>query len=92
MVVYLNNGKGFNATPIVISNIYNQGEYSASYDPVWGSIEGTINSSVMTTLIDINGDGLLDRVMNVWNGQIGSQIRQSTVQLFHRTVEQWAVS
>ena len=64
-LVYLNNGKGFNSSPIVVSNIYNQGEYSGSDTPVWGSIEGTINNSVMTTLIDINGDGLLDRVMNV---------------------------
>jgi len=77
-LVYLNNGKGFNSTPIVVSNIYNQGEYSASDTPVWGSIEGTINQSVMTTLIDINGDGLLDRVMNVWNGQVGSGDDAST--------------
>jgi len=77
-LVYLNNGKGFNSSPIVVSNIYNQGEYSGSDTPVWGSIEGTINNSVMTTLIDINGDGLLDRVMNVWNGQVGSADDVST--------------
>ena len=87
-LVYLNNGKGFNATPIVVSNIDNQGEYSGSYDPVWGSIEGTINGSVMTTLMDVNGDGLLDRVMNVYNGQIDNQNVSSTVQLLSRPVEQ----
>lgn len=81
-LVYLNNGKGFNATPVVVSNIDNQGEYNGSYIPVWGSIEGTINQSVVTTLMDINGDGLLDRVMNVYNGQVQNQDVSSTSNYF----------
>jgi len=73
--VYLNNGHGFNTTPIVLTNINNQGQYAiysgTTADPFW-SPEGTGNpngsnaGSEVTTLMDINGDGLLDRVMTVY--------------------------
>ena len=81
-LVYLNNGKGFNSTPIVVSNIDNQGEYNSSYIPNWASMQGTINGSVVTTLMDVNGDGLLDRVMNVYNGNYQNQDASSTSNYF----------
>ena len=74
--VYLNNGHGFNSTPITLTNIENQGHYtiySGTTDDPWWSPQGSGNSSGLnagsqvTTLIDINGDGLLDRVMAVYN-------------------------
>lgn len=67
-LVFLNNGHGFDTTPIVVTNIQNQGQYSQSEAPVWWSMEG-FNSGYgnVTTLIDINGDGLLDRVMAVYD-------------------------
>jgi RHS repeat-associated protein len=65
--VYLNNGHGFNTTPIVLTNIENQGQYQMSSGALpWWSPEGSYNGSAITTLMDINGDGLLDRVMAVY--------------------------
>ena len=73
--VYLNNGHGFNSTPITLTNIENQGHYtiySGTTDDPWWSPQGSGNSSgpnagsQVTTLIDINGDGLLDRVLAVY--------------------------
>ncbi len=64
--VYLNNGHGFNTTPITLTNIENQGHYSLSTDVPWWSPQGTYYGSDITALIDINGDGLLDRVMGVY--------------------------
>ena len=65
--VYLNNGHGFNTTPIVLTNIENQGQYQMSSGALpWWSPEGSYNGSAITTMMDINGDGLLDRVMAVY--------------------------
>ena len=73
--VYLNNGHGFNTSPIVLTNIENEGHYavySGTADDPWWSPQGSGNSlgpnanSQVTTLIDINGDGLLDRVLGVY--------------------------
>ncbi|MGH7952438.1 MAG: toxin TcdB middle/N-terminal domain-containing protein, partial [Limisphaerales bacterium] len=66
-LVYLNNGHGFNTTPITVSGIENQGNWSRSYEPDWWSMQGSYYGSALTTLIDINGDGLLDRVMSVYD-------------------------
>lgn len=64
-LVYLNNGHGFNTTPIILTNIENQGHYTTA-DVPWWSPEATYSGSVVTTLVDINGDGLLDRVLAVY--------------------------
>ncbi|MGA2279421.1 MAG: RHS repeat-associated core domain-containing protein [Verrucomicrobiota bacterium] len=65
--VYLNNGHGFNTTPITVTNIENQGHYSTSTDAPWWSPQGSVDGyGNVTTLIDIDGDGLLDRVMAVY--------------------------
>ena len=65
--VYLNNGHGFNTTPITLTNIENQGHYNLSVDSPWWSPQGSVDGyGVVTTLMDINGDGLLDRVMAVY--------------------------
>ena len=65
--VYLNNGHGFNTTPITLTNIDNQGHYGLyNGDLPWWSPEGNYYGSQITTMIDINGDGLLDRVMGVY--------------------------
>ncbi|MGH7977973.1 MAG: toxin TcdB middle/N-terminal domain-containing protein, partial [Limisphaerales bacterium] len=63
--VYLNNGHGFNTTPVVLTNIENEGQYNLvdGDNAMWG-IQGTLFGN-LTTLIDINGDGLLDRVLAV---------------------------
>ena len=70
-LVYLNNGHGFNPTPIHVTGISCQGRFLLAGSP-WWSVQGTVgltdidnpnNGSAVTTLIDINGDGLLDRVM-----------------------------
>jgi RHS repeat-associated protein len=63
--VYLNNGHGFNTNPIVLTNIENEGHYSSS-DVPWWSPQGSYSGSAITTLVDINGDGLLDRVLAVY--------------------------
>jgi RHS repeat-associated protein len=68
-LVYLNNGHGFDTTAIVVTNIESQGQ---SADPGWwGPQSSYIDGSVAVTLMDINGDGLLDRVMTVY-GNSGS--------------------
>ena len=70
-LVYLNNGHGFNPTPIHVTGIDCQGRFLLTGSP-WWSVQGTVGltdvdnpnyGSAVTTLIDINGDGLLDRVM-----------------------------
>jgi RHS repeat-associated protein len=66
-LVYLNNGRGFDTSPIVVSNIENQGQWSRSFTPVLWSMQGSDSSGTITTLMDINGDGLLDRVMKVYD-------------------------
>jgi len=65
-LVYLNNGKGFNTTPVKVP-IDAQGNTG---DRGWCGINFTDangDNSVVTTLIDLNGDGLLDRVMKVYD-------------------------
>jgi RHS repeat-associated protein len=65
--VYLNNGHGFNTTPITLTNIENEGHYSLSTDVPWWSPQGAADGyGNVTTLVDINGDGLLDRVLAVY--------------------------
>ena len=67
-LVYLNNGHGFNSTPIVVTNIQNQNQNSQSISPVFWSPQGFISGyGNVTTLMDIDGDGLLDRVMAVYD-------------------------
>jgi RHS repeat-associated protein len=66
-LVYLNNGRGFDTSPIVVSNIENQGNWTRSSPPTWWSMQGSDSSGTITTLTDINGDGLLDRVMKVFD-------------------------
>jgi len=67
-LVYLNNGHGFNSSPIVVTNIFNQGQNTVGITPNWWSMEGEVSGAgVVSTLIDINGDGLLDRVMAVYD-------------------------
>jgi len=88
-LVYLNNGHGFNTTPIVVTGINNQGHYNSAstIDSPWWSVQGTGTTgfeldSQITTLIDINGDGLLDRVMSVYgNGSSGIVSNYFLVQL-----------
>jgi len=64
--VYLNNGHGFDSTPIELTNIYNQGHPGSTDEYPYWSVQGADpNGNLLTTLIDINGDGLLDRVMSV---------------------------
>ena len=64
-LVYLNNGHGFNTNPIIVTNISNEGHY-LSNDLDWWSPEAFYYGSEITGLIDINGDGLLDRVLAVY--------------------------
>ena len=63
-LVYLNNGHGFNTTPIVVTNILDQ---SQSGDRGWWGIQTAYTGGAVVSLIDMNGDGLLDRVMAVYN-------------------------
>jgi len=71
-LVYLNNGHGFNTQAITVSGIENQGHFSSTMDLAWWSMQASDPSSgnVITTMMDINGDGLLDRVMTVVNNAI----------------------
>ena len=85
-LVYLNNGHGFNTTPITVTGINNQGQYGNTASP-WWSVQGTGTyargpelDSLITTLIDINGDGLLDRVMSVYDS--GNGVANSTSNYF----------
>ena len=71
-LVYLNNGHGFDTNAIHVTNIFNQSIGSSSpNDPGWWGIESSYSGSTVVTLMDINGDGLLDRVMTVY-GNSGS--------------------
>ena len=71
-LVYLNNGHGFNTTPITVQGVENQGHYSSTMDLAWWSMQASDPNSgnVITTMMDINGDGMLDRVMTVVNNAI----------------------
>ena len=68
-LVYLNNGHGFNTTPILVTNIYDQSVIAGNNDANdagwWGPQSSYSDGSIAVTLMDINGDGLLDRVMTV---------------------------
>jgi RHS repeat-associated protein len=80
-LVFLNNGHGFNSTALVVTNIENQGQYSQSFSPVFWSMQGSVSGyGNVSTLMDINGDGLLDRVMAVYDN--GSGIANSTSNYF----------
>jgi RHS repeat-associated protein len=68
-LVYLNNGHGFDTTAIVVTNIESQGQSTDA--GWWGPQSSYSDGSVAVTLMDINGDGLLDRVMTVY-GNSGS--------------------
>ena len=66
-LVYLNNGRGFDTTPIKVP-IDNEGVSPASRE--WDGLswfDPNNGNSTVTTLIDMNGDGLLDRVMKVYD-------------------------
>jgi RHS repeat-associated protein len=79
--VYLNNGTGFNTNPIVLTNIYNQGHYIIGTDFAWWSPQCSDSSGdLLTTMIDINGDGLLDRVMKVYDN--GNGVANTTSNYF----------
>lgn len=67
-LAFLNNGHGFNSSPVVISNIENQGRNSQSFSPDFWSMQGSVSGyGNVATLMDIDGDGLLDRVMAVYD-------------------------
>lgn len=72
-LVYLNNGHGFNTNAIILTNMDNQGQgANLSTDlPFWSPEYLDPGNGNITTMIDINGDGLLDRVMAVyWNPNV----------------------
>ena len=72
-LVYLNNGHGFNTNAIILTNMDNQGQgANLSTDlPFWSPEYLSSGNGNITTMIDINGDGLLDRVMAVyWNPNV----------------------
>jgi RHS repeat-associated protein len=73
-LVYLNNGRGFNATPIVVTNIDAQGQ---AYNQAWWAVHGSFVGNTYVTLMDINGDGLLDRVMNVYDSSLNDATTRS---------------
>ena len=73
-LVYLNNGRGFETTPIVVTNIDAQGQ-SASQG--WWAIQSSYVGNTYVTLMDINGDGLLDRVMNVYDSSLNDATTSS---------------
>jgi RHS repeat-associated protein len=66
-LVYLNNGHGFDPNPIHVTHILDQSIGTSSpNDAGWWGLESTYSEgSIPVTLMDINGDGLLDRVMTV---------------------------
>ncbi len=70
-LVYLNTGHGFDPNPIHVTNIYDQsvvaGNNDANDPGWWGPESSYSDGSVAVTLMDVNGDGLLDRVMTVDN-------------------------
>src|SRR5208282_5223315 len=63
-LVYLNNGRGFDTNAIVVTNIYDPSQVG---DRGWWGIQSAYAGNTVVTLMDINGDGLLDRVMSVYN-------------------------
>jgi RHS repeat-associated protein len=70
-LVFLNNGHGFNSNPTTVTNIENQGVHGHSNTPEYWSMQGFLsNYGNLTTLMDIDGDGLLDRVMGVYQDQV----------------------
>ena len=80
-LVYLNTGHGFNSTPISVTGLENQGHYALGSDAPWWSMQGSVSGyGNVTTLLDINGDGLLDRVMAVYDN--GNGIANSTSNYF----------
>ena len=88
-LVYLNNGHGFDTNPIHITNIYDQSIGSSEWNDVgwWGMQSSYIEGSTVVTLMDINGDGLLDRVMTVY-GNNGSLVFSGSDE--HRAVSGFA--
>ena len=74
-LVYLNNGRGFDTTPTNVSGIYDQSclgnPNDTPNDRGWWGIESSWLGNMVVTLMDINGDGLLDRVMAVDNNVTG---------------------
>ena len=68
-LVYLNTGRGFETNPIVVTNIFDP---SGAGDRGWWGIQSSYGGNTAVTLMDMNGDGLLDRVMAVDNND-GSQ-------------------
>ncbi len=68
-LVYLNTGRGFETNPIVVTNIFDP---SGADDRGWWGIQSYYGGNTAVTLMDMNGDGLLDRVMAVYNND-GSQ-------------------
>ena len=77
-LVYLNNGHGFSSSPLVVSNIENQGQNSRSFVPNFWSMQGSVSGyGNVATLMDINGDGLLDRVMAVYDNGFNNASSQS---------------
>ncbi len=71
-LVFLNNGHGFNSSPVVVSNVESQGVHGHSNSPDWWSMQGSDGGGTVTTLTDIDGDGLLDRVMTVYDNQLNN--------------------
>jgi RHS repeat-associated protein len=67
-LVYLNTGHGFNSNFIRVTNILDQSiGHSVANDPGWwGPQSSYSDGSVVVTLMDVNGDGLLDRVMTIY--------------------------
>ena len=67
-LAFLNNGHGFNSSAVVITNIENQNQHGHSQSPDWWSMQGSVSGyGNVSTLMDIDGDGLLDRVMAVYD-------------------------
>jgi len=73
-LVYLNTGHGFDPNPIHITNILDQSiGQTVQNDPGWWGPESSYSGgSIPVTLMDINGDGLLDRVMTVYGNNGGT--------------------
>ena len=63
-LVYLNYGRGFETNAILVTNIYDP---SGIGDEGWCGIQSAYAGNAAVTLMDMNGDGLLDRVMTVDN-------------------------
>lgn len=81
--VYLNNGHGFNTNAIILTNIDNEGLYNlgSTGGPWWSPQFFDSGYGNLTTMIDINGDGLLDRVLAVSYGSGTPSAQYFIVQL-----------